>query len=502
MARSIEMAVGLVSQKGNGNNVQRPRPCGLLLLLAFGATMLAIMALHKLRERRIFNLLLQENGRHLVSLQLLLQKQTQYTKELKKKADETKAKMSSLRMQKMDVDLRLMEMQSTIDSLKDEQKAMESELEDKLNEIKLLRHKEMGSGNGNPLVIALLPTLKQEEAQIQDLNNLLNSTDRVWSSSPPINLTITGQQTELRSEDGGVHESSTYEASNNSTKGQYGNDTRSGYPREEDNRESGNEKGMYIKGREQLQNLEKNHARATATMDQMNECGNGRSFTRQPGKLKSSHQESVSSENKLGIKDSSSKISSLAEAERFGNLSTTKGKTWRILARKIFLKKKVDSEIDGVESTSRRFSKEYKNVVRIMEEGMKPEKGKEMDIAKANLLKHHNSEPEDIEDRKDRRENEVEGKNAMSSNWHNYKARQVSENSGVNGEASTTHDAKQQRVEEATNNSRDITQHKKKAADRDEMEVADKQAQADGDLSSDFKSDSEDKQRDGTKTEF
>ncbi|KAL4320148.1 hypothetical protein GQ457_18G014570 [Hibiscus cannabinus] len=494
------MAVGLVSQKGNG----KPRPCWLLLLLAFGATMLAIMALHKLRERRIFNLLLQENGRHLVSLQLLLQKQTEYTKELKKKADETKAKMSSLRMQKMDVDLRLMEMQSTIDSLKDEQKAMESELEDKLNEIKLLRHKEMGSGNRNPQVIALLPTLKQEEAQIQDLNNLLNSTDRVWSSSPPINLTITEQKTELRSEDGGVHESSTHEAGDNSTKGQYGNDTRSGYPQEEDNRESGNEKGMYIKGREQqLQNLEKNHARATATMDQMDECGNGSSFTRQPGKLKSSHQESEISGNKLEIKDSSSKISSLAEAERFGNLSTTKGKTWRILARKRFLKKKVDSEIDGVESTSRRFSKEYKDVVRRMEEGMKPEKGKEMDLAKANLLKHHNSEPEDIEDRKERRENEVEGENAMPSNQHNYKARQVSENNGVIGEASnSTHDAKQQRVEEATSNSREITQHKKKAANRDEMEVADKQAQADADLSSDFRSDSEDKQRDGTETEF
>ncbi|KAK8477751.1 hypothetical protein V6N13_098528 [Hibiscus sabdariffa] len=495
------MAVGLISQKGNGNNGQRPRPCGLLLLLAFGAAMLAIMAVHKLRERRIFNLLLQENGRHLISLQLLLQKQTEYTKELKKKADETKAKMSSLRMQKMDVDHRLMEMQSTIDSLKDEQKTMESELEDKLNEIKLLRHKEMDSGNGNPQVIALIPTFKQKEAQIQDLNNRLNST--VWSSNTPINVTVTEQRMELRSEDARVHESSTYEGGDNLTKGQYGNDTRLGYPQEEDNRESGNEKGMHIKGREQLHNLEKNHARATATMDQMDEGENGSSFTGQPGKLKSSHQESEISGNKLETKDSSSKISSLAEAERFGNLSTTKGKTWRILARKRFLKMKVDSEIDEVESKSRRFSKEYKDVVRRMEEGEKPEKGKEMDLAKANLLKHHNSEPEDIEDRKDRRENKVEGENAMSSNQHNYKAGQVSENSGVTGEASNyTHDAKQQRVEETTNNSRDMKQQKMKAADRDEMEVADKQAQANGDLSSDFRSDSEDKQRDGTETVF
>lgn len=50
------MAMGglLISQKGNGNGQHRPRPCGLVLLLAFGVAMLAILALHKLRERRIF----------------------------------------------------------------------------------------------------------------------------------------------------------------------------------------------------------------------------------------------------------------------------------------------------------------------------------------------------------------------------------------------------------------------------------------------------------------
>ncbi|GMI83842.1 hypothetical protein HRI_002053500 [Hibiscus trionum] len=508
------MAMGLISQKGNGNNGQRSRPCGLLLLLAFGAAMLAIMTLHKLRERRIFNLLLQENGRHLVSLRLLLQKQTEYTKELKKNAEETKAKMSSLRKQKMEEDHRLLEMQSTIDSLKDEQKTMESELEDKLNEIKLLRH----SGNRNPQAIALIATLKQKEAEIQDLNNHLNSSVRVRSLHPPINVTLTEQNKELRTEDGGVHESSAYEGGDNSTKGQDGNDTRSDYPHEEDNSDSGNEKkGMYIKGGEQLQNqrsgemnakrttridMGNNHARTTATMDQMDEGKNGSSFTGQPGKLKSSPQGEISG-NKLETEDSSNKISSLSEAERFGNLSTTKGKTWRILARKRFLKKKVNSEIDGVESTSRRFSKEYNDVVRRMEEGEKPEKGKEMDLAKADLLKHHNSEPEDIEDRKDNRESVVEDENAMSSNQHNHEARQVSENSGFIGEASNyTHDVKQQRIEEATNNSADMKQQKKKTANRDEMEAEDKQAAANGDLSSDFSSDSEDKQKYGTETEF
>lgn len=44
-----------------------------MLLLAFGAALLGVMVLHKLRERRIFNLVVKEKDRDLVSLQLLLQ---------------------------------------------------------------------------------------------------------------------------------------------------------------------------------------------------------------------------------------------------------------------------------------------------------------------------------------------------------------------------------------------------------------------------------------------
>ncbi|KAJ6360967.1 hypothetical protein OIU77_004903 [Salix suchowensis] len=55
---------------GNGN---RGKPYGLILLLAFGAALLGVMVLHKLRERRIFNLLVEEKDQELISLQLLLQ---------------------------------------------------------------------------------------------------------------------------------------------------------------------------------------------------------------------------------------------------------------------------------------------------------------------------------------------------------------------------------------------------------------------------------------------
>lgn len=71
MAMAMAMGGG---HKGNGNgNGNRGKPYGLMLLLAFGVALLGVMTLQKLRERRIFNLLVQDKSRHLISLQLLLQ---------------------------------------------------------------------------------------------------------------------------------------------------------------------------------------------------------------------------------------------------------------------------------------------------------------------------------------------------------------------------------------------------------------------------------------------
>ena len=63
-----------VHNKGNGSNGgSRGRPYGLMLLLAFGAALLGVLILHKLRERRIYNLLVKEKDHELLSLHLLLQ---------------------------------------------------------------------------------------------------------------------------------------------------------------------------------------------------------------------------------------------------------------------------------------------------------------------------------------------------------------------------------------------------------------------------------------------
>lgn len=69
------MAMGSYHGKGNngGGHREKGRPYGVMLLLAFAAALLGVMALHKLRERRIHNLVLRDKDRELFSLHLLLQ---------------------------------------------------------------------------------------------------------------------------------------------------------------------------------------------------------------------------------------------------------------------------------------------------------------------------------------------------------------------------------------------------------------------------------------------
>ncbi|KAJ6696666.1 hypothetical protein OIU85_003059 [Salix viminalis] len=108
-----------------------------------------------------------------------------------------KVKIYSLRTQKMELDRRQLEMQSTIDSIKDEQKIMESSLEEKQNEIKMLREMNIDAEKGNLQMADLIESLKQKEAEIENLKHHLENPAKKWSvstddpSSPPINMTVT-----------------------------------------------------------------------------------------------------------------------------------------------------------------------------------------------------------------------------------------------------------------------------------------------------------------------
>ncbi|TXG55237.1 hypothetical protein EZV62_020493 [Acer yangbiense] len=127
---------------------------------------------------------------------LFYQKEHEYSKEMKSKNAEMKAKIYSIRTQKMELDRRLIEMQSTIESLKDEQIAMESALEEKQNEIKMQREV-TDLGKKNSLLTALKESLMQKEAEIEDLKRRLEYPAKVWSASkddlsnPQVNFTNT-----------------------------------------------------------------------------------------------------------------------------------------------------------------------------------------------------------------------------------------------------------------------------------------------------------------------
>ncbi|XP_008230226.1 PREDICTED: protein starmaker-like [Prunus mume] len=183
--------------KGNGNgssnNSSRGRPYGLMLVMAFGAALLGVMVLHKLRERRIFNLLLKEKDTDLISLHHLLQKERYYAKELKRKNEEMTTKLYSIRTQKMELDRRVLEFKSTIDSLKEELQTMEAALEEKQSEIKMQR---VNVENENPQVMELLEILKKKEAEVENLKHHLEYPVKVSSvstddpSNPAVNLTL------------------------------------------------------------------------------------------------------------------------------------------------------------------------------------------------------------------------------------------------------------------------------------------------------------------------
>lgn len=113
-----------------------------------------------------------------------------------------KAKIYSLRTQKMELDRRILEKQSTIDSLKDEQRAVESALEEKQKEIQMLREKEIDPGKENPRVMALMESLKQKEAEIEDLKHRTDDP-----SSPPVNSTENSQVSKGAEEGEKLHES-------------------------------------------------------------------------------------------------------------------------------------------------------------------------------------------------------------------------------------------------------------------------------------------------------
>uniref|UniRef100_A0A6V7QU44 Uncharacterized protein n=1 Tax=Ananas comosus var. bracteatus TaxID=296719 RepID=A0A6V7QU44_ANACO len=150
-----------------------------------GSAVLSVVILHKMRERRLFNLLLRERDEHSFSLcsssssSILTdfsrpgQKEKATTKEMKEKLEVLQAKSTSVRTESAELNNKLMESESTSTYLKNIQKELEAALEEKENQINQLEEKAARSIDDR--ATALTDILKQKEAEIEEMKRRLSS---------------------------------------------------------------------------------------------------------------------------------------------------------------------------------------------------------------------------------------------------------------------------------------------------------------------------------------
>ncbi|TYK02167.1 Micronuclear linker histone polyprotein-like protein [Cucumis melo var. makuwa] len=312
-------SVGSLQSKASSS---RGRSYALMLLIAFGAALLGVMLLHKFRERRICNLLLKRTDQDLRSFQLLFQKETDRSKELAKSLEDMTAALYLLRSQKMELDRRLLELQSTIDSLRDEQKITSVALQEKQREIKALREKEIDSGNDNPQVVALTQSLKQKEDELEELRRRHKSPGAIAandSSDPRGDSTMSEEKRDQLLESGnGKGES---ESMDNNR----GGSTSTGFHEIETQKlEETHE------GEEERQKQEK--------LGDEGENANGREVEGET-KITNEHKEKEGGdfeevENGRANKIARSEIRMKTETGKYGNTRKIRGKRWRYIVKR------------------------------------------------------------------------------------------------------------------------------------------------------------------------
>lgn len=139
----------------------------LLLLLAIGAAMLSVGILHKMKERRVFSILLQEREQQLISLQVLLEKEKEISKEMRRKADELEAKTSILSIERTELKNKVMNSETTTTYLTNTQKELEAALVEKESHINQM--KEIAAASGPDQMAAIKELLQQKEAELEEI---------------------------------------------------------------------------------------------------------------------------------------------------------------------------------------------------------------------------------------------------------------------------------------------------------------------------------------------
>lgn len=114
----------------------------------------------------MFGLMLQDQDRQILTLQLILQRERENSKEMKRKLENLKAKNFLLRTQKIELSNKVAETQAAAYQL---QNKMEASLEEKQNQIKGLADKEEELMRANLRVAEINELVKQKEAEVEEM---------------------------------------------------------------------------------------------------------------------------------------------------------------------------------------------------------------------------------------------------------------------------------------------------------------------------------------------
>ncbi|WVZ87339.1 hypothetical protein U9M48_033991, partial [Paspalum notatum var. saurae] len=153
-------------------NNRRVPPYLLLVLLAIGAAAVSVGILHKMRERRVLTVLLQERDQQLISFQLLLEKEKEINKEMRRKVDELEAKTSVLSIERAELKNKLMDSETTTTYLTNTQKELEAALVEKESHINQVKENAAAS---NPDQTTPKELLQQKDAELDKSENSSDS---------------------------------------------------------------------------------------------------------------------------------------------------------------------------------------------------------------------------------------------------------------------------------------------------------------------------------------
>lgn len=174
--RRMDKMIGGSSSNRNNKSSQRL----MFLILALGMATVSVMLLGKLREGRVFGLLVRDQDQQIMTLQIILERERETSKALKRKLEDFRSNIVYVKSQNTELSRKLIEAQTTSEQLQNIQGEMEKSLGEKHKEIETLSEK---LEELNPKVAHLTELLNGKEVQLKEVNEQLDKLSNVTESS-------------------------------------------------------------------------------------------------------------------------------------------------------------------------------------------------------------------------------------------------------------------------------------------------------------------------------